>query len=386
MSKALDDARTRPLRIAYLTNSRTVGGAEKLFTALLAEGKARGVEQVVLNPFVDEGGAVQLADEWKDGTYRPFIATGPGGFLKARRWLAAELRAFRPDLVHSTLFQASVLLGTVARQGEKRLLTHAYGEGLAQLSRPKLRRALDGWSIRRFDHVSAISESVKGFLERTYRLPPPPLGKIVLGWQGAALPPVVRADRPPTIVCVAVLRKEKGHDTLLAAFAKVRKEVPDARLVLVGGGPWRAGVEALIASSGVADGVDLLGRVPDIWPHLADADVFALASPMEALGIAVMEAMAAGLPSVVSDTGGLPEFVEQGATGELFPPGDHQALADKLVALLRDRPRREAMGGAALDASRALHMDASVAKYFDLYQRLLGRAGSGGGPTGDDQA
>jgi glycosyltransferase involved in cell wall biosynthesis len=378
----LNDASTRPLRIAYLTNSRTVGGAEKLFTALLAEGKRRGVEQVVLNPFVDEGGAVQLAEEWKDGRYRPFA----GGFLKARRWLAGEIASFRPDIVHSTLFQASVLLGTVRRRGEKRLLTHAYGEGLAQLSRPKLRRALDGWSIRRFDHVSAISESVKTFLERTYRLPPPPLGKIVLGWQGTALPPLVRADRPPTVVCVAVLRKEKGHDTLLAAFAKVKKEVREARLVLVGGGPWRAGVEALVAGSGVADSVDLLGRVPDIWPYLADADVFALASPMEALGIAVMEAMAAGLPSVVSDTGGLPEFVQEGVTGELFPPGDHDALAEKLVALLRDRPRREAMGAAALEAARALHMDASVAKYFALYQRLLGRAGTGGGPMGDHQA
>jgi glycosyltransferase involved in cell wall biosynthesis len=123
------------------------------------------------------------------------------------------------------------------------------------------------------------------------------------------------------------------------------------------------------------DGVHIAGRVKDIWPYLADADVYALASPSEALGIAVMEAMAAGLPVVASNVGGIPELVTRGVTGELFDPPDHRALARELISLLGSPERRRAMSAEALEAAAEMRMETSIAAYCQLYDRLLEGAG-----------
>jgi glycosyltransferase involved in cell wall biosynthesis len=119
--------------------------------------------------------------------------------------------------------------------------------------------------------------------------------------------------------------------------------------------------------------VEFAGTVPDIWPHLARADVFALASRTEAFGIAVVEAMAAGLPVVAAAVGGVPELVSPGVTGELFPPGDHRALAAHLLRLLREPELRGRMGAAAQQAAEGYRLKETVRKYCALYADLLRR-------------
>lgn len=361
----------RPLRVAYVISSRGVGGAEKLVTALLQDGRSRGFDQLVLNPFSENNSAEALRSEWICADFEAFPCSNLFEVLKLRAWLIRRLRAFSPDIIHVALFHAAVIMRTVPRDTEKRVLTHVYGEGLAKLSWPKLRFALDRWASRGFDHISAISEAVRTFLKSHDGYPASRIGKIVLGWEGSPLPKRPDPDRPPTIICVAVLRKEKGHDALLTAFKQVSAELRNARLVLIGDGPWRQNLERQIDALGLSDRVEMRGRVPEVWPHLAEADLFVLASPMEALGIAVMEAMAAGLPAIVSNVGGLPEFVEEGVTGELFEPGDARELAGKIIEQLRDANRMARMSEAALAAAPALHIKTSVVNYIRLYQGLL---------------
>jgi glycosyltransferase involved in cell wall biosynthesis len=122
--------------------------------------------------------------------------------------------------------------------------------------------------------------------------------------------------------------------------------------------------------------VTLAGAVEDIWPCLARAHVFALASHYEPLGIAILEAMAAGLHVVATEVGGIPEIVQPGVTGELVADGDAAAMADRLIALLGSAALRERMGAAAKEAAAGMTMDVTVDRYFALYERLLG--GSGG--------
>ena len=363
-------AATRAPRIAYVTSSRGVAGAEELLTALVDEGHARGWEQFVLNPF-GNAGSLALAERCAAATYEIRGCASPRGLPRLRSWLAGRLADLQPDIVHVLLFQATLLTATVPRRGERRLLTHVYGDAVDQLTHPHLRARLDRWACRRYDHISAISDAVLAFLMRRHGCPPPPIARIRLGWSGTPQPPKAAAGRPPTVVCVAALRPEKGHDTLLAAFAEVRRSIRDARLVLVGDGSQRPRVEAAIQATGLADGVHLTGRVTEIWPHLADADVFVLASPSEALGIAIIEAMAAGLPVVATDAGGIPELVRPGVTGELFAVRDDRELARKLITLLESPDRRAAMSAAALEEARAMRMERSLAEYFRLYDRLL---------------
>ena len=378
-------ATARAPRVVYVTSSRGVAGAEELLAALVAGGRERGWEQTVLNPF-GNAGSVALAQRCAPARFEARGCASPRGLPRLRAWLHRRLADLDPDIVHVTLFQATILTATVPRGRERRLLTHVYGPGLTQLAQPRVRARLDRWACARFDHVSAISDAVAAFLRSGHGFPPPPVERIRLGWSGTPQPPRPPDGRPPTVVCVAALRREKGHDTLLAAFAEVLTDVPDARLVLVGGGPMRPALEATIAAHGMVDSVRLTGRVEEIWPHLADADVFVLSSPAEALGIAIMEAMAAGLPVVATDVGGIPELVTPGVTGELFGVRDHHALARRLTDLLRSPQRRAAMSAAALEAAETMRMTQSVEAYFRLYDRLLAgdRAAPGapGAPEG----
>jgi phosphatidylinositol alpha-1,6-mannosyltransferase len=157
------------------------------------------------------------------------------------------------------------------------------------------------------------------------------------------------ADRP-VIVCVSRLVPRKGQDTLIHALPMIRRQVPDASVLLVGGGPYRADLEALAAALGVADAVVCTGGVPhgELPAHYAAGDVFAMPCrtrrgglDVEGLGIVYLEASATGLPVVVGDSGGAPDAVLDGRTGYVVDGRDVAAVADRLSGLLRDR-----LGGA----------------------------------------
>ncbi|MDQ4132699.1 MAG: glycosyltransferase family 4 protein [Actinomycetota bacterium] len=358
-------------RIAYVISTTTGGGgAERLLVRLVEEGDARGWDQLILNPFARELPAT-FADLATSPRYRRRSCDRLAQLPGVRRWVGDELRAFTPDIVHVMLFHALVTVATLPRGDTgKRLLTHVYGEGLRAEGLAGIKGQLDRWAVKRCDGVVAISEAVRRFLVTQYGYPAGSVTCIPPGWEGDPLP-TKAADRAPTVVCVAKLRPEKGHDVLLAAFPLVRRQVPDARLVLVGDGDIRPELEAQVEGRGLNGAVEFTGAVPDIWPYLADADVFALASVTEAFGMAIVEAMAAGLPVVAPALGGIPELVTPGVSGELFPPGDHEALARHVVELLTSPRTRSRMGAEARKVAEPLRMTHTIPRYFDLYDAML---------------
>lgn len=356
-------------RVAHVISTRGMGGAERFLAALATTGAARGYEQVVLNPFAAEGSPI-------GPLCRPVpCAAQPCDRLvevpRVRHWLDERLRRFRPHIVHAMLFQATVLTASLRRcEGASYLLTHVYGDQFKTSGRNLLARQADRRAGARFDHVVAISESVRQFLLSDYGYSPEKVTRIRLGWHGEPLPPST-SPRPPTVVCVAALRPEKGHGVLLSAIALVRRHVPTVRLVLVGQGEQRPVLEAQAEAEGISDNIEFLGSVESIWTHLADADVFAIASRSEAYGIAIAEAMAAGLPVVAPAVGAIPELVQPGVTGELFPAGDHEAMARHLVRLLSSPQLRASMGRAALAVAQDLRWETAVDRYFEVYGALL---------------
>ncbi|MEU5283251.1 glycosyltransferase family 4 protein [Streptomyces sp. CA-278952] len=157
----------------------------------------------------------------------------------------------------------------------------------------------------------------------------------------------------PVILCAARLVPRKGQDTLIRALPAVRRAVPDAVLLLTGDGPYARTLRRLAADTGVADGVVLAGGQPHaaMPEHYAACDVFAMPCrtrrgglEVEGLGIVFLEAAAAGLPVLVGDSGGAPDTVRDGETGHVVDGRDVAAVADRLVALLRDRAGSRAMG------------------------------------------
>jgi len=147
------------------------------------------------------------------------------------------------------------------------------------------------------------------------------------------------------------LLRGKGLETLVEAMAD--PSVPaELRAVLVGSGEGQAldatrELERAVAERGLRERVVFAGRSDRVEDHLRAADLFVFPSRYEALGIALVEAAACGLPAVASRTGGIVDVVDDGRSGMLVPPGEARALAEALGALARDPARREAMGAAA---------------------------------------
>jgi glycosyltransferase involved in cell wall biosynthesis len=150
-------------------------------------------------------------------------------------------------------------------------------------------------------------------------------------------------ERELVVGTVGRLSPEKGQRFFLWAAAKIRQKVPRAKFVIVGDGPLRSDLERLAADLGLAD-TFFLGFREDVPDLLSIMDVFVLPSLEEALGIAMLEAMAASRPVVATVVGGVGEAVIDGQTGFLVPAGDSEALAETTVKLLQDPVCRREVG------------------------------------------
>ena len=189
----------------------------------------------------------------------------------------------------------------------------------------------------------------------------------------AALAPLRRApadDQRPLLVAAGALTREKGHRTLIEAFARVASGMTGARLVVIGAGPERAALESCIAAHGLAGRVELPGELEDAASRIAGATILVQPSLREALGTAVLEAMALGVPVIASATGGLTELLADDH-GVLVPPGDAPALAAALESLLADPARRARLAGRGLERVRGFDSARVAAAVAGVYRSAL---------------
>ncbi|MFG1902088.1 glycosyltransferase family 4 protein [Micromonospora carbonacea] len=264
-------------------------------------------------------------------------------------------------------FGAAAPLGLLAaglrrRAGARRVvaLTHGHEVGWAALpvARAALRRIGRGADV-----VTYLGEYTRVRLERAlhgltelHRLAP---GVDVDTYHPEVDGGPVRArlglaDRP-VVVCVSRLVPRKGQDMLIRALPEIRRRVPDAALLVVGGGPYRGDLEKLARQAGVERDVVFTGSVPtaELPAHYAAGDVYAMPCrtrnrglDVEGLGIVYLEASATGLPVVAGDSGGAPDAVREGETGYVVPGRDVAQLADRVATLLADRDLARQLGAA----------------------------------------
>ncbi len=182
----------------------------------------------------------------------------------------------------------------------------------------------------------------------------------------------------PTVGLVANLRGSKGHRFFLEAAREIRREVRDARFLIVGDGVAFADTERRVRELGLEDAVIMTGFRRDVPEIMAALDVLVLPSiKSEASSQVIPQALAVGTPVVATTVGGSPELITDGVTGRLVPPADAHALADAVLSLLRDPPRAAAMaerGGAMVRARYTI--DAAMERTVAVYDSLVtaGRA------------
>jgi glycosyltransferase involved in cell wall biosynthesis len=185
--------------------------------------------------------------------------------------------------------------------------------------------------------------------------------------------------RPPrptgpidTIVIVGRLVEPKNTHVALQALAGLARRSMRPAMVVAGDGPERASLEALVQSLGLAAQVRFTGFVDDVSPLLGGNAIFVMPSRSEGIPIALLEAMAHGLPIVASRVGGIPEVVQDTREALLVPPDDVNALEVALARLLTDQAQARALGEAARARYEAdFRVEAMRDRYADLYARVL---------------
>jgi glycosyltransferase involved in cell wall biosynthesis len=238
----------------------------------------------------------------------------------------------------------------------------------------------------RNDHVFAVSDEVR----RSVRYPAwlrfrrvPPLETLHHGAEPTALeripsPVGVREElgipaEAPLVGTVANLKPHKGLNHLLRAAVEVRKILPTVRFVIVGQGSVESGLQTLATELDLDGTVTFTGYREDALRIAAAFDLFVLSSLHEGLSIALVEAMALGLPVVVTRVGGLPEVVEDGREGILVEPADPQALAVSILRLLGDGQLRRQFGEAGRARAERLDVRTAVHRTEDIYDKLTER-------------
>ena len=187
------------------------------------------------------------------------------------------------------------------------------------------------------------------------------------------IPPYPRTS---SILCIARLAPEKGHEVLLAALALLRQRGVDFHCTLVGDGPLAGRIRKMIATLGLKNHVTMTGALPpaDVYDHVGKSDILVLASYGEGIPVALMEALAQKRPVVATAVGGIPELVRDGVEGRLVAPGDATALADAMADMLENPEVAARMGDAGRAAVARMHDPKSSARRMrDLFVRATSR-------------
>ena len=175
------------------------------------------------------------------------------------------------------------------------------------------------------------------------------------------------------LVHLSNFRPVKRTADVVRIFARVAKEVP-SRLLMIGDGPDRPAAEWLAHRKGIQDRVHFLGKQGSVSEILPLADLLLMPSELESFGLAALEAMACRVPSIATSVGGVPELIEDGVNGRLFPVGEVDGMAEAAVALLREPDRYEAMAEAARRTAQTRYC---ASKILPLYERFYERILSG---------
>ena len=358
------------MRIVQLVENLEVGGLECMAVDLALAQQQAG-HSVSFCCLHDQG---PLAAKLESAGIPVFACGKPRGMSWRAVWaLARELRRLRADVVHGHnpgVHHYAALAAALARVP---VCVNTRHSALTSQGVPYQERYFR-WVAPLTGHVVFVCDFVGRLLAPRIGYPAAKCSVVLNG-----IPLGRFLDRPASpgrnlprirFGTIGRLVPAKGHAILIDAFAAIADRLPSAELVIFGYGQLDAELAAQIERSGLRDRVRLAGRTADPAAALQSLDVFVLSSVTEGLPLVILEAMAAGLPVVSTDIGGIPEIVSS-ESAWLCPPNDPAALASALLAAAACGDLA-ARGERAREIARARYgVEAMAASYEQLYRRLL---------------
>jgi sugar transferase (PEP-CTERM/EpsH1 system associated) len=373
----------RPL-IAHVVNSLATGGLENGVVNLINRSGSRFRHVVVCMTSAGE-----FQKRLPPGVEVWSMGKAPGQDLGAFLRLVKLFRRLRPAIVHSRNWGAYDAI-PAARLARVPFVVH--GEHGRDIEDPEGRNTRRN-RIRRLlgplvSHFVTVSHDLRRWLIEDVRVRAGKVGTIHngvdvtrFGDHGGDEARAALGLRPDDLVVGTVGRLDlvKDQAGLIRAFASVLAKHPGAQLLVIGDGPCRDDLARLVGELGVGHRVRLLGERADVAALLPALDVFVLSSIAEGMSNTVLEAMATGLPLVVTRVGGNPELVEHGVNGTHVPPGQPTALAAAIETYLEDAHLRALHGKASRErAVEHFGLDRMCRAYVDLYAGLLSGRDPGG--------
>ena len=267
-------------------------------------------------------------------------------------------------------------------EGEGRripVITTLHGTDITLVGRDKTYAPVVTFSINQSDAITAVSSNLR---DETYKnFPIRKNIEVIRNFVDVkrfrkkpidAFRKVIAPDNERIVTHASNFRRLKRVDDVVKIFAEINKALP-SKLLLVGDGPERPMAESLCRDLDICDDVRFVGRQEQIEEILAISDVFLLPSDYESFGLAALEAMAAGVPVISTNAGGLPEINVQGKTGFLSPVGNVQEMAANAIHLLQDDSLLEQFKQHAKDQADTFDIANVVPQYEALYDRFLNK-------------
>ena len=353
------DAPEDGLRVAQVIGGLQVGGAERNLVNTFNAMRCGYRAAIFTGPRVSGSASFhdQLDADIEQHFARVRQRTLPAGIGR----LAVRMRALRLDVVHTHMYTAS-LYGVIAARlaGVPVVVTSEHGENPWKTGRQRWleRRVISPLADARF----CVSPQI---LARRRDVDGVPAGKLHLMVNGTPLPELAvpeRGDTTPVIGAVGRCIPAKDFPRLLEAVAEVRARGAGLKVVILGDGPEAPVLRRKVGDLGLEGVVELPGTLLDVDTWYRRFDVYVSSSIREGQPMALLEAMAYGLPIVSTDVGAVKATLGDGGSGLIVPPGDTTALANALERLVRDKDLRRVMG---IAARRRVEAEYSVQRVAD---------------------
>jgi len=362
------------MKVLHIVLRLDIGGLE-VFLLELIKNRTRAIEPYII--CLEEKGA--LGEEFHDV---PLLSLGkkPGIQLGIINQIIDFVKTNRIDLIH-THNDGPHFYGALAGCLSRVPVVHTR-HGIHDVENRK-RLWMDRFSSFLSAKVIGVSNDISNLYGNTIKVSRSKVITILNGVNTRIFTPhtvdrlkVLGVDIPKEALILGIvgrLAQVKDHKTLLDACHILKNRSKKYHLVVVGDGPLKLDLITYAQTLGIASNVTFTGERSDIAELMNAFDVFVLSSVSEGISVTLVEAMACGLPVVATDVGGNPEVVLDGKTGFLVPPQDPDAIAQKIIELLKRPNLRSTMGRAGrARAEEVFSIHKSVERYENLYKEVIG--------------